>query len=112
MADGSTKTTESARAHNNDALPAVRWGTITNKTGITSAGTSVVTVGSNTNMIRVCVQSAPVFVNVGAAQIASEASGVFVPAGVPEYLVVTPGQLVSAVNSSATESGSLYITEC
>ena len=111
MADGNTKSTESARAHNNDALPAVRWGTITNKTGITSSATTVVTVGSNTNMVRLCVQSAPVFVNIGDAQISAAASGVLVPVGVPEYVVCTPGQIISAIEGG-TESGSLYVTEC
>jgi len=111
MADGSTKSTESARAHNNDALPAVRWGTITNKTGITSAATTVVTVGSNTNMVRLCVQSAPVFVGIGSTQIAAAGSGVLMPAGVPEYVVVSPGDVISAIEGG-TESGSLYVAEC
>ena len=111
MADGSTKSTESAKAHNNDALPAVRWGTITNKTGITSSATTVATVGTNTNMVRLCVQSAPVFVGIGSAQISAAASGVFVPVGVPEYVVVSPGDVISAIEGG-TESGSLYVAEC
>lgn len=64
-------------------------------------------VGTETYIVRV-VCTSDAFIKIDNSPTATT-SDVFCPASTPEYFSITPGQKVSAVQSSA--SGTLYVTE-
>ena len=82
-------------------------GTTQNVAYTGTAGTITNAVGSETQVIRVVLTSAG-FVAIGASPTATT-SDMYMPAGVPEYFIVRPGQKVSAVQSAS--GGTLYVTE-
>ncbi len=84
-----------------------RWGT-TQTVAFTSTSTANSTAFvAGTNTIRV-IASTQCHVAVGASPTATTASAKL-PALVPEYMVVTPGQKIAAIRT--TTSGTLYVTE-
>lgn len=72
-----------------------------------TAGTISNAVGAQTRLVRVVVTSAA-YIAVGAAPTATT-SDVYIPADIPEYFIVGPGEKVSAVQASA--GGTLHVTE-
>lgn len=72
-----------------------------------TAGTITNPLGSQTYKVRVLVTTDAFVTTDGTTP--SATSGAYVPALSPEYLTVTPGQKVSAVQVAA--SGSLFVTE-
>ena len=75
----------------------------------TSATSIANGVGVGTHHVRV-VSSVRCHVAFGASPTATT-SDAYVPAGVAEYFVVTPGQKLSAIRAGST-SGNFYVTEC
>ena len=73
-----------------------------------TAGTIANPFGSQTRRIRVVVTSAANIL-IGNSPTATAANGSYLPANLPEYFDVTPGQSVSAIQVSA--SGTLDCTE-
>jgi len=73
-----------------------------------TAGTIANPIGSMTNVVRVVASSAA-FIRVDNNPTATT-SDAYIAAGIPEYIICTPGQKVSAVQVSA--GGNLYVTEC
>lgn len=71
------------------------------------AGTIATAFGAGTNTVRVVVTSAA-FIAFGTSPTATT-SDVYVPANVPEYFHVNPGEKASAVQVSA--GGTLHVTE-
>lgn len=73
----------------------------------TAAGTVTNAIGAQTYKVRiVCTSDA--FVKVGDAPTATTSDPLF-PANSVEYVTITPGQKVSAIQSSA--GGTLHVTE-
>ena len=72
-----------------------------------TAATITNAVGTETYIVRV-VCTTDAFIKIDNSPTATT-SDVFCPASTPEYFSITPGQKVSAVQSSA--SGTLYVTE-
>lgn len=70
-----------------------------------TAGTVTNGAGAQVSIVRV-VASSDAFISFSGDATTSD---VFMAAGIPEYFVVTPGQKVSAIQSSA--GGNLYVTE-
>jgi len=84
-----------------------RLGTHQSAAYTTTAGTITSAVGSQTYKVRiVCTTDA--FVKVGDAPTATASDPLF-PANSVEYVTITPGQKVSAVQSAA--GGTLHVTE-
>ncbi len=84
-----------------------RLGAHQNAAYTTTAGTIANAIGPQTYKIRiVCTTDA--FVKVGDAPTATTSDPLF-PANSVEYVTITPGQKVSAVQSAA--SGTLHVTE-
>ena len=73
----------------------------------TVAGTIATAVGSQTYAVRVALVTLAGFVKIGDSPTATT-SDVYMPAGLPEYFTITPGQKVSAIS---TGSGTLHVTE-
>jgi hypothetical protein len=85
-----------------------RWGATQNVGYSATAGTISNGIGSGAYKVRlICTTAA--FVRVGDNPTAT-ASDVYVAAGIPEYVTITPGQKVSAVQVAS--AGTLYVTEC
>lgn len=84
-----------------------RPGTTQNASYTGTAGVITNPVGVQTYKVRIAVTT-DAFVSFGAAPTATT-SDVFMPAGSVEYFTITPGQKVSAIQSSA--GGSVYVTE-
>lgn len=72
-----------------------------------TAGTVSNGFGTGVNTVRVVLSTAG-FISFGTAPVATT-SDMYMPANVPEYFVVTPGQKVSGIQSAA--GGTLYVTE-
>ena len=71
------------------------------------AGTISTAVGSQTRIVRVVVTS-NAYISFGTAPTATT-SDVYMPANVPEYFTIPPGDKVSAVQDAA--GGNLIVTE-
>ena len=103
------KFTEIAIGHNNQAIPAVRPGTGHPPLTVGSAATATGAFGSETALIRV-VGTQPMWIDIGSSPSATSASGTYLPAGIPEYFLCSPGDSLAAVNSST--AGACYVKEC
>jgi hypothetical protein len=87
-----------------------RWGTKRSTTYTGTAGTISQAVSAGVYKIRLLVTTdAYVFVSDGGTA-ATSSNGAYVPALVPEYVTVTPGQQVSAIQVSS--SGTVEFVEC
>jgi hypothetical protein len=84
-----------------------RLGTVQSAAYTGTAGTITNVVGSETYIVRV-VCTTDAFVKIDNSPTATTAD-TFLPANSPEYFTITPGQKVSAIQSTA--SGTLYVTE-
>lgn len=65
-------------------------------------------VGSNTTAVQL-IATVACFISVGASPTAVANTSMYVPANIPIYIGVGPGQKIAAIQS--TGAGSLYITE-
>jgi hypothetical protein len=83
-----------------------RFGTHQSVSYSTSAGTISTAIGTGVQKVRLVVTTAS-FVFVGSTGAAT--SDVYMPADSPEYITISPGQKVSAIQSAA--SGTLHVTE-
>lgn len=84
-----------------------RLSTTQNVAYTASAGTISNAVGAQTYKVRVVATTAA-FITIGNSPTATT-SDTYMPAGIPEYFTITPGQKVSAIRASA--DGTLYVTE-
>lgn len=99
--------TVQARDLNGWRVPAFRPGS-TQSAAFTSSSAAISNaVGANTRVVRL-VATTDCFVAFGSAPTATT-SGLFLPAGVPEYFRVDSGDKVAAIRS--TSDGTLYVTE-
>lgn len=73
-----------------------------------TAGTITNGVGSSTQVVRVWLSTAG-YIKIGASPTATT-SDIPMPANVPEYFIVSPGDKVSAIQASS--GGNLNVTEC
>ena len=64
--------------------------------------------GSQTYQVRVVATSA-CFIKVGNGTLTATTSDVYLPGGVIDYVIVTPGESIAAIQASA--GGTLYVTE-
>ena len=79
-------------------------------TALTGATQFTTPVGSQTRQIRVTT-TLPVWATVGAtAVVTANSSATYLPANVPEYFTVTPGQVLNWISTS-TSTGYLTLTE-
>jgi hypothetical protein len=85
-----------------------RWGSnqVVTVTSTSAATSTAVQAGVNT--VRV-VATTSCHLAFGASPTATTSS-IRLPANVPEYIVVTPGQKIAAIRT--TTSGTLHVTEC
>lgn len=72
-----------------------------------TAGTISNAVGAQTRIVRVVVTTAA-YVTIGGSPTATS-SDVYMPANVPDYFKINPGEKVSAIQVSS--GGSLHVTE-
>lgn len=72
-----------------------------------TAGTITNAVGSQTRLVKITLTTAG-FVAIGQAPTATT-SDMYMPAAVPDYYVIAPGEKVSAIQASA--GGTMYVTE-
>ena len=72
-----------------------------------TAGTIANAVGAQTYKVRVLVTTAA-YIKIDNSPTATTADA-YLPAGIPEYFTITPGQKVSAVQVAS--GGNLYVTE-
>lgn len=72
-----------------------------------TAGTISNGVGLNTTLIRVVCTTAA-YIAIGSSPTAT-ANDIYMPADVPEYFAVSPGDKVSAIQASS--GGTLHVTE-
>lgn len=72
-----------------------------------TAGTIANAVGAHTTCVRV-VCSTEAYISFGVAPTAT-ANDIYMPAGTPEYFVITPGEKVSAIQVDT--GGTLTVTE-
>jgi hypothetical protein len=72
-----------------------------------TAGTVANAIGQGVYKIRVCATS-DCFLALGTSPTATT-SGIYMPAGTVEYFTCSPGEKVSAIQSSA--GGTLHVTE-
>ena len=87
-----------------------RWGTKRSTTYTGTAGTISQTVSAGIYKIRVLVTTdAYVYVSDDGAA-ATSSNGAYVPGLLPEYVTVTPGQHVSAIQVSS--GGTVEFVEC
>lgn len=87
---------------------ASRLGT-TQSAAFTSSSAQVTNpFGSQTYQVRVVATSA-CFIKIGNGTLTATTSDVYLPAGVVDYVIVTPGESIAAIQASA--SGTLYVTE-
>jgi hypothetical protein len=86
-----------------------RWGTTQNFSYTGTAGVVTNPFGSGTYKVRIIVTTAA-YVKVGDGTPTATANDVYMAAGAAEYVSVTPGQKVSAVQVSS--GGTLQVTEC
>ena len=89
-----------------------RWGTKQTAAYTGTAGITTSSVSSGVTKVRVLVTTdAWVYPTDGPAfTVATSSLGSYVPALTPEYITVTPGQKISAVQ--VTTGGNLEVTEC
>jgi len=85
--------------------PPYRVSTVQSVAYTGTAGTITNAIGSETYVVRVLATTVAFVSFTGTATTAD----VYMPAGVAEYFVVTPGQKVSAIQSAS--GGTLYVTE-
>lgn len=83
-----------------------RLGTVQSVAYTGTAGTITNGIGTQTYKVRVLVTSDAFITTDGTT---ATTSGTFMPAMTAEYFTVTPGQKVSAIQSTA--AGTLYVTE-
>jgi hypothetical protein len=74
-----------------------------------TAGTITNAVGPQTYRVRVLCTTDAFVLNVDGAGVVTAATGAYCPALTPEYLTVTPGQKISAIQVAA--GGTLYVSE-
>jgi hypothetical protein len=84
-----------------------RWGTVTNQNYTGTANTPI-TVGSGVYKVRLLVTT-DAYVRTDSTT-STSSIGAYMPALTPEYVTVTPGQTITAVQ--VTTGGSLQVTEC
>lgn len=84
-----------------------RWGTVTNQ-AYTGTASTVITVGPGVYKVRLLVTT-DAYVRTDSTT-STSSIGVYMPALVPEYATVTPGQTITAVQVSS--GGTLQVTEC
>jgi hypothetical protein len=94
--------------HSPFAIPA-RWGTKQTAAYTGTAGTITNPVGGQTYRLRL-ITTSDAYVLVGDGTAATSATGAYLPALSPEYVICNPGQKVSAVQVSA--GGTLEVVEC
>lgn len=75
-----------------------------------TAGTITNAVGAQTYKVRVLCTTDAYVLNVDGVAVAAAATGMYLPALTPEYITVTPGQKVSAIQVSS--GGTLEVVEC
>jgi hypothetical protein len=78
------------------------------KVDFTAASAASAAFGAQTYAIRV-VATEDCHIKVGDGAVTATAAETYLPADLPEYFTVTPGQKVAAVR--ATADGSLFVTE-
>jgi hypothetical protein len=86
---------------------AVRYGATQSAAFSTTAGTIAAAIGNGVSRARV-VATAAAFVAVGKTPTATT-SDVYLPANVLEYVLINPGEKVSAIQAGS--AGTLYVTE-
>jgi hypothetical protein len=84
-----------------------RWGTHQSKAFTGTAGTIDNAISTGVTRARVVVTSAA-YVKVGKGVTATSAD-VYMAADSPEYVIISPGEVVSAIQVSA--GGTLHVTE-
>lgn len=97
----------SGKNQSNDTLQVVSLGSSQN-VSYTGTAASSTAFASTTTVVRL-VSTSDCYVVFGSNPTATTSSS-FLPVGVVEYFLVTPGQKVSAIQLSA--AGSLNVTEC
>lgn len=93
----------------NQYVGTARWGTTQTAAYTGTAGTVANAVSSGVYKIRIICTTAA-FVKADTGTPTATTSDAYVAAGAAEYLTVSPGMKVSAVQVAA--GGSLYVTEC
>ncbi len=84
-----------------------RWGTVTNQT-YTGTASTVITVGVSINKVRLHVTT-DAYVRTDSV-VPTSSNGIYMVALTPEYVTVSPGQTIQAIQ--VTTGGSLQVTEC
>lgn len=74
-----------------------------------TAGTITNPVGTQTYRVRVVVTTDAFVLNVDTGSTVTAATGAYLPALIPEYFTVTPGQKMSAIQVSS--GGTMYVSE-
>jgi hypothetical protein len=83
----------------------------TTVTALTGASQFSTYFGSQTRQIRITTNLS-VWATVGStATITANSSAVLIPAGVPEYFICSPGQVVNFLTTSTSSSGFLSVSE-
>ncbi|MBM7483320.1 hypothetical protein ACVWWI_003364 [Bradyrhizobium sp. USDA 3686] len=85
-----------------------RLGTAQNATYTTTAASPAAAVGAGVSRVRVLVTT-DAWITVGKNPTATTSASTYLPALMPEYVIVNPGENISAVQVSAT--GVLNVTE-
>jgi hypothetical protein len=86
-----------------------RWGTTQSAAYTGTAASITNAIGSEVYKVRLIVTTAA-FVRVDSGSPVAATTDVYMAAGIPEYVTVTPGMKVSAVQVAS--GGTLYVTEC
>ncbi len=84
-----------------------RWGTHQSKAYTGTAGTIDTAISTGVTRVRIAVTSAA-YVKVGKSVTATSAD-VYMPADAVEYVIIAPGEVVSAIQVSS--GGTLHVTE-
>ena len=94
------------------AIQALGWGTVENLAFTSGASASSAALSSQTRVVRVC-SDVDVWLAIGDAPTAAAASGIRLPAGVVEYVRVTPGLATPKLAArGVAASGTLNIVQC
>lgn len=84
-----------------------RWGTVTNQT-YTGAVSTAITVSPGVQKVRILVTT-DAYVRTDSVT-ATSTNGAYLPSLTPEYVTVSPGQGITAVQVSS--GGSIQVAEC
>lgn len=87
-----------------------RWGTKQTVAYTGTAGTITNKIGSQTYQVRVLCTTDAYVLAVDGSDVVTALTGGYLPALTVEYLTVTPGQKVSAIQVST--GGNLEVVEC